>query len=115
MFFEGLKLGFNFFFIEILVRGFDHDSHAVEYAPDKFFGTGSVRGVVEVYVQTVFDFAQKGGTGLVGASTYGDYVIPLVVEVFGNRIGGMSADVDADFCHGLNGFGVEFAAGLGTG
>src|SRR5690554_7263324 len=109
-----LKLGFNFFFVKFVEGGFDLVAHADEFAPDECFGTGGVRRVVEAHVQAGFDFAQKGGTGFVGASANGDYVIPPVVEILGYRIGGMSADGDADFCHGLNGFGVEFAAGFGA-
>lgn len=65
-----------------------------------------MRGIFKTEMKTVFYPAEKCRAGFIGMVTDRDNIIPFLIKVFINKMGGVMADVYAKLSHYLHSLGV---------
>ena len=93
---------------------FDLVAYAAEFGKDFGFGAGGMGRVGEAPVVAVY-LAGVTRACLVGVAAHGDDGGDVAVEKGVHVFRSVGGEVDADFAHDLEGFGVNVAGGFGAG
>jgi len=106
------ELGEYVLLVELGEAGLNFVADAAVFAGDVFGAAYDMRWVIKADVETLLDVADEVGAAFVGAAADGDDVVPWQLKVLLYGIGVVMADVDANFCHMLDGACVEASCGL---
>ena len=93
---------------------FDLVASATKLGENFFIGACRVGGIVKSPVVAVY-LSRKHRTRLVRIATDRDDCINLLIEEFAQVLGAMAGNVDADFLHDLDSFGMNVTGWLRAG
>lgn len=89
-------------------------AHATEYHHLFLLRAGGMRGVIETPVMPIY-LAGKHRACLIGIAANCDYRFDILLQKFIEMLGAMGGNIDADFCHGFDGQGVNVTRGIRAG
>ena len=89
-------------------------SDAAEFTFYELGGTGGFRRVFKSYVEPVLHFAGESGAGFVCPAAHGYYVVPFLLQVYGNIFWGVGRNVNSGLQHGFNCLGIYLGSWSGT-
>ena len=90
-------------------------SDTAEFAFYELRIAGGFRRVFKPYVDPVFHVAGESGARFICPAAHGYYVVPFLLQVYGNIFWGVSANIYSSLEHGLNSLRVYPGCGSGAG